>query len=90
MIDANPTGPLSDNYKVLIQSALSPTVWNTRGSVTGCTRFLVAVMPKAKDAIVEANQLVLVLECFSAIMGVPMMEQYAFDLLEAVCATFPA
>lgn len=46
------------------------------------------MIPKAKQTIVENKQLVQVLGIFQRLLAVKKTEPYAFDILEAVAATF--
>jgi exportin-2 (importin alpha re-exporter) len=90
LLESNPGSPLSDNFKTLIQPVLLPPLWETRGNVPGCARFLSAIIPKAKEAIMAENQLEAVLGIFQRLMSGRKTEQNAFDVLEAIVSTFPA
>ncbi len=81
--------PLPDKFKTLIPPVLTPTVWETRGNVPGCARFLSAIIPKAKEAIMAENQLEPILGIFQRLMSSKKTELNACDVLEAVVSTFP-
>lgn len=88
LLEAAPASPLPANFSTLLGPILAPTVWETRGNVPGCARFLAAMIPKAKQTIVDNKQLVQVLGIFQRLLAIKKTEPYAFDILEAVAATF--
>lgn len=88
LLEAAPTSPLPANFSSLLGPILAPTVWETRGNVPGCARFLSAMVPKAKQAIVESQQLVQILGIFQRLLASKKTESNAFDILESVVATF--
>lgn len=88
LLEAAPTSPLPADFSSLLGPILLPTVWETRGNVPGCARFLSAMVPKAKQAIVESNQLVPILGIFQRLLASKKTETNAFDILESVVATF--
>lgn len=88
LLEAAPTSPLPANFSSLLGPILTPTVWETRGNVPGCARFLSAMVPKAKQAIVGSNQLVPILGIFQRLLASKKTETNAFDILESVVAAF--
>ena len=46
------------------------------------------MVPKAKQTILDNKQLVQILGIFQRLLAVKKLEQNAFDILEAVAATF--
>lgn len=88
LLEAAPTSPLPADFNSLLGPILAPTVWETRGNVPGCARFLSAMVPKAKQAIVESQQLVQILGIFQRLLASKKTESNAFDILESVVATF--
>jgi exportin-2 (importin alpha re-exporter) len=88
LLEAAPASPLPANFNTLLGPILAPTVWETRGNVPGCARFLAAMIPKAKQTIVDNKQLVQILGIFQRLLAIKKTEQNAFDILEAVAATF--
>lgn len=88
LLEAAPTSPLPADFSSLLGPILAPTVWETRGNVPGCARFLSAMVPKAKQTIVESNQLVSILGIFQRLLASKKTETNAFDILESIVATF--
>lgn len=88
LLEAAPTSPLPANFSSLLGPILAPTVWETRGNVPGCARFLSAMVPKAKQTIVESQQLVQILGIFQRLLASKKTETNAFDILESVVASF--
>lgn len=54
----------------------------------GCARFLSAMIPRAKQTILESQQLVQILGIFQRLFSSKKTETNAFDILESVVATF--
>jgi exportin-2 (importin alpha re-exporter) len=90
LLEANPSSPLSDNFKTLIRPLLVPAVWEVRGNVPGLARFLSAIIPKATQVVVATNQLEPILGVFQKLISGKKAEQAAFDILEAVVGSFQA
>ena len=63
-------------------------MWETRGSVPGCARFLAAIIPKASSDIVANSLLEPILIIFQKLISGKKTEQNAFDILEAIGASF--
>ena len=55
----------------------------------GCARFLSAIIPRAKDAILAENQLEPVLGIFQRLISGKKTETNAYDVLEAIVGAFP-
>lgn len=89
LLEANPESALPDNFKTLIPPLLTPGPWETRGNVPGCARFLAAIIPKAKEAILAENRLEPVLGIFQRLVSGRKTELNAYDVLEAIVSTFP-
>lgn len=88
LIEATPSNELPANFTTLLGPILAPTVWETRGNVPGCARFLSAIVPKAKRVILENRQLEQVLGIFQRLLAGKKTESNAFDILESVVAAF--
>lgn len=88
LLEAAPTSPLPADFSSLLGPILAPTVWDTRGNVPGCARFLAAMIPKARQTILESQQLVQILGIFQRLLASKKTETNAFDILESVVATF--
>lgn len=90
LFEAEPTKPLTEQYKQLIAPILGPSVWEQRGNIPAATRLLSAIVPRAADELLSANQVVSVLGIFQKLVSTKVYEGYGFDLLETVVTTFPA
>ncbi|KAJ0114953.1 importin alpha re-exporter [Diaporthe amygdali] len=88
LLEAAPTSPLPAEFSSLLGPILAPTVWETRGNVPGCARFLSAMIPRAKQTVLESQQLVQILGIFQRLFSSKKTETNAFDILESVVATF--
>ena len=89
LLEAEPTKPLPDQYKPLIAPILGPALWEQRGNVPGLARLQSAIVPRAADELMSANQVGLVLGIFQKLVSTKVFEGYGFDLLETVVSTFP-
>lgn len=49
---------------------------------------MAAMIPKAKQTIIDNKQLVQILGIFQRLLAMKKTDPYAFDILEAVAATF--
>lgn len=88
LLEANPSSSLPPNFSDLLALILQPAVWETRGNVPGCARFLSAIVPKAKKPILAQKQLEQILGVFQRLLASKKTEQNAFDILESVVASF--
>lgn len=88
LIEATPTNELPDAISSLFTLVLAPAVWETRGNVPGCARFLSAMIPKGKRVILETGQLEQVLGVFQRLLAGKKTESTAFDILESIVAAF--
>ncbi|KAJ9143752.1 Chromosome segregation protein [Pleurostoma richardsiae] len=90
LLEANPANPIPEHFKTLVQPLLLPAVWDTRGNVPGCARFLAAIIPKATELILAEKQLEPILGIFQRLLASKKTEQNAFDILEAIIGSFQA
>lgn len=88
LLEAHPSSALPPNFSDLLALILQPAVWETRGNVPGCARFLSAIVPKAKNPILAQKQLEQILGVFQRLLASKKTEQNAFDILESVVASF--
>ncbi|RDW70293.1 Cse1-domain-containing protein [Coleophoma crateriformis] len=89
LLEARPTGALSDYYKALIQPILMPTLWESRGNVPALARLLASIIPRGAAEIVANNQVEAILGIFQKLMaGKTKTELHGFDVLEAVITSF--
>lgn len=89
LLEASQTKALPDHYRTLIPVVLAPTIWETRGNVPACARFLAAILPKVADAIVAENQVEPVLGIFQRLSSSKKTEQNSIDILEAIVTSLP-
>lgn len=90
LLELNPTKELPSDFKALLDNILAPGPWDTRGNIPPLARFMAAIMPKLADAIIAEQKLEPILAIFQRLLGGKKTEQNAFDILEAVVASFPA
>jgi len=88
LLELNASSSIPDNFKGLIEGVLAPTPWETRGNVPPLARFLSAIIPKAAAEIVAEKKLETILSIFQRLLSGKKTEQNAFEILEAVVATF--
>jgi len=85
LLEASPSGTLSDYYKSLVEPVLSPALWESRGNVPALSRLLSAIIPRGAAEIVANDQIEPILGIFQKLMaGKAKTELYALDILEAV------
>ena len=89
LLEANPSGSLSDYYKSLIPPVLDPSPWASKGNVPALVRLLSAIIPRGAADIIENNQLETLLGVFQQLVATKTNETYGFELLECVVNNFP-
>lgn len=89
LLELNPSGHIPGDFKVLIEAVQAPGPWETRGNVPPLSRFICAIIPKAAEEIKTEKKLEPILSIFQRLLAGKKTEQNAFDILEAVVATFP-
>lgn len=89
LLEANPSGSLSEYYKNLIQPVLMPTLWDSRGNTPAMVRLLSSLINRGAVDMASANQLEPVLGIFQKLISQKWSEVYGFDLLESVISSFP-
>ncbi|KAI6351579.1 hypothetical protein MCOR25_009849 [Pyricularia grisea] len=90
LLESSPNTAAPNNFLNLLKPVLSHTVWETRGNVPGCARFLSAIVPKVAEGIVAEGHLEAILGIFQRLLGSKKTEPNAFDILEAIVGSFPA
>ena len=88
LLEASPSGPLSDYYKNLIPPILTPALWAPKGNVPALVRLLTSIISRGSSVIVQNNQIEIVLGIFQSLASTKTNETYGFELLEAVVANF--
>lgn len=89
LLEANPSGTLSEYYQSLIPPILSPELWGSKGNVPALIRLLSAMIPRGASDMVKNNQLVRLLAIFQQLVGTKTFEVYGFELLECIISNFP-
>jgi len=89
LLEANPSGTLSEYYKSLIPPILLPNLWESRGNTPALVRLLSSLIARGAPDIAAANQLEPILGLFQNLVAKKSSETYAFDLLEAIILAFP-
>jgi exportin-2 (importin alpha re-exporter) len=89
LLEGDRSASLPENFKTLLVPLTTPALWDVRGNVPGCARFLTAIIPKAVAEIQAHNLLETILGIFQKLVQGRKTEQNAFDILEAVVASFP-
>lgn len=90
LLESSPNTVAPNNFLNLLKPVLSHTVWETRGNVPGCARFLSAIVPKVAEGIVAEGHLEAILGIFQRLLASKKTEPNAFDILEAIVGSFPA
>lgn len=90
LLEANPSGTLSEYYLSLIPPILMPTVWELKGNVPALVRLLTAMLPRGADSIVKNDQVEPLLGIFQNLISKKTTESHGFDLIEAIIASIPA
>jgi exportin-2 (importin alpha re-exporter) len=89
LLEGDASAPLPENFKSLLGPLTTPALWEQRGNVPGCARFLTAIIPKAAAEIQASDLLLVILGIFQRLLLAKKTEQNAFDILEAIVASFP-
>ncbi|KAF3920528.1 Exportin-2 [Dactylellina cionopaga] len=89
LLECNPTAPLPEFYKALIQPILTPTLWETRGNIPALVRLLNAICSRESAHILQASQLAPILGIFQKLLSSKLTESSGFDLLEGITTNFP-
>ncbi|KAJ5936811.1 hypothetical protein N7466_003261 [Penicillium verhagenii] len=89
LLEANSSASLPTYYQELISPILMPVMWDSRGNIPALARLLTSIIPRGAQYILEHNQIEPILGIFQKLISTKANEGYAFDLLEAVVATFP-
>lgn len=89
LLEGDASASLPENFKSLLGPLTQPAIWEQRGNVPGCARFLTAIIPKAAAEIQAGDSLVVILGIFQRLLLGKKTEQNAFDIIEAVVGSFP-
>ena len=89
LLEANPSGSLSNYYKNLIPSILTPVLWAPKGNVPALVRLLSSIIARGSSIIAQNGQIETVLGIFQSLTSTKTNETYGFELLESIIANFP-
>ncbi|KAI9838217.1 MAG: importin-alpha export receptor [Sclerophora amabilis] len=89
LLEANPSGSLSDYYKSLIQPILMPSLWESKGNVPALVRLLTSIIPRGAVYMAQNDQVEPVLGIFQNLISKKANETFGFDLIESVITNFP-
>jgi exportin-2 (importin alpha re-exporter) len=89
LLEANPSGTLSEYYQSLIAPILSPELWTSKGNVPALVRLLSSIIPRGASYIAQNNQIEIILGIFHHLVSTKTNETYGMELLECVVANFP-
>jgi exportin-2 (importin alpha re-exporter) len=90
LLEANPSGTLSEYYLQLIPPCLMPALWESRGNIPALVRLLAAIITRGAASMIQNNQVEPILGIFQKLITTKLNESHGFDLLEAVITSFPA
>jgi exportin-2 (importin alpha re-exporter) len=89
LLEANPSGHLTELYQNLLQIVIMPPAWDTRGNVPALVRLLTAMIPRDVEGIVSRNQVEPILGIFQKLVSSKAHEVYSFELIETLIAYVP-
>jgi exportin-2 (importin alpha re-exporter) len=89
LLEANPSGSLSEYYQSLIPPILNPGLWSTKGNVPALVRLVSSIIIRGSSEIAKSNQVETMLAIFSQLVSTKSNEIYGFELLECIISNFP-
>ncbi|KAF2154591.1 Cse1-domain-containing protein [Myriangium duriaei CBS 260.36] len=90
LLEANPSGTLSEYYLSLLPPVLTLDLYSSRGNIPALIRLLTAIIPRGAEQIIANKHLESILIIFQKLISSKANEAYGFDLLEAIVGSFPA
>ncbi|KAL9128218.1 MAG: hypothetical protein Q9217_003064 [Psora testacea] len=88
LLEANPSGSLSEYIISLIPPILNPAPWASKGNVPALVRLLSAIIPRGVTEITQSDQLETLLGLFQQLVATKTNETYGFELLECIVNNF--
>ncbi|KAG9243793.1 CAS/CSE protein [Calycina marina] len=88
LLEARPQGPLTTYYQGLIEPALTPFLWESKGNVPALARLLSSIIPRGAAIIKDNGQLEQILGIFQNLLASKKTELFSFDILESVVTSF--
>jgi exportin-2 (importin alpha re-exporter) len=89
LLEANPSGQLTQYYQELLEIVILPQVWESRGNVPALVRLLTSMIPRNVQGIVANKQVEPILGIFQKLISTRTTETLAFELVEAVIISIP-
>ncbi|KZM24630.1 protein export from nucleus [Ascochyta rabiei] len=90
LLEANPSGQLTDYYRSLFSIIIQGAVWEQRGNVPALARLLSAMVTRDAQRIVNDKQIEPILGIFQKLVSTKAHELHAFELIDAVVTYVPA
>lgn len=89
LMEANPSGELSEYYRGLFSIILQGAVWEQRGNVPALARLLSVMVARDAQHIVADKQIEPILGIFQKLVSTKAHESYSFELIESVVTNIP-
>ncbi|KAF2647507.1 Cse1-domain-containing protein [Lophiostoma macrostomum CBS 122681] len=89
LLEANPSGQLTEMYQQLLDIAILPQVWESKGNVPALVRLLTALIPRDVSRILQKNLVEPMLGIFQKLVMVRAHESVAFELIETIVIYIP-
>ncbi|OCK79588.1 Cse1-domain-containing protein [Lepidopterella palustris CBS 459.81] len=89
LLEANPSGTLSDYNKTLVTPILIPTLWESKGNAPALVRLLTSIISRGAEGIIQNNQLEPILGIFQKLISTKTHEALSFELIETVITSLP-
>jgi exportin-2 (importin alpha re-exporter) len=89
LLEANPSGQLTEYYRGLFKIIIQGAVWEQRGNVPALARLLSAMITRDAQHIVADKQVEPILGIFQKLISAKANEIHAFELIENVVTYIP-
>jgi exportin-2 (importin alpha re-exporter) len=89
LLEANPSGQLTEYYRGLFKIIIQGAVWEQRGNVPALARLLSAMITRDAQHIVADKQVEPILGIFQKLISAKSNEVHAFELIENVVTYIP-
>jgi exportin-2 (importin alpha re-exporter) len=89
LLEANPSGQLTEYYRGLFKIIIQGAVWEQRGNVPALARLLSAMITRDAQHIVADKQVEPILGIFQKLISAKANEVHAFELIENVVTYIP-
>jgi exportin-2 (importin alpha re-exporter) len=89
LLEANPSGQLTELYQQLLEIVILPQVWESKGNVPALVRLLTALIPRDVSRILQKNLVEPILGIFQKLVSTRTHESVAFELIETIIEYIP-